>query len=519
MGSFGSSNVRKNIVANFLGKAVAVVTGLFFPPFFARRLGIESYGLVGLFGSLIAVLGILDFGLSQTFTREIARLSTEDSDAANQEIHDIVVTLGLVFWCVGLITGGAIFLAAPWAPRWLHSTSLPHSTIVTAFRAMGMVFALQWPCGAYASALLGLQRHGTYNGIQVIGGLAKNVVAALAIIYLARSVTTFFVCQAIGSLALTLVTMWVAHRCLPGRIVSGRIRRSVISKNWKFSAGISVLTLLSLPLMQGDKFIVSLVLTLKDVGYYSLAWTVGNSLMMLVGPVCVSVYPRMAQLAKQELSSGVRELYRTSCQLVSAVMFPASVVLLLYRYPILLAWTRDMGTTNGTLPIVGVVVVGTMLYQLMFVPMILQLSYGWTGLAIKSNVIAVVLYLPLTYVLAKNYGCVGAASTWIVLNTGYVLLQIPLIHRRLLPGVTRDWYIWDVLLPFVGALFPALLIRQIVPMPSSRLGTLGASIVAGTLAFLGSVLCSSRVRPRVASEIKSILRSRLPNGRFRWRRG
>jgi O-antigen/teichoic acid export membrane protein len=367
---------------------------------------------------------------------------------------------------------------------------------------------LQWPSGAYSSGLFGLQRHGVANALQVSGALLRNVGAASVVLWVSPTVTAFFFCQAVASGAVTVVTIFVVHRCLPGRRLVGEVSWTVIAQNWRFSAGISVLTLVSIPLMQGDKFIVGGLLPLKDVGYYSLAWTLGNALMMLVGPIFVSVYPRMAQLAKKAIADSVRDLYRAASQLVSVILFPASIVLLLYARPVLLAWTRDPAMADGTYRIVRVIVVGTALYGLMFVPLALQLAYGWTTLAIRSNAIAVAVFIPLTYVLTKKFGCVGAAGAWVALNIGYVLIQVPLIHKRLLPGVTKSWYLWDVSVPFVGALLPALLVYRLVPTPVRRMSTAGTVAVAGIAALIGATVCSRTVRLRVVAIISRMLKAR-----------
>ena len=45
---------------------------LAFVPLYIKFMGIESYGLVGIFASLLALFGLLDMGLSTTLNRELA---------------------------------------------------------------------------------------------------------------------------------------------------------------------------------------------------------------------------------------------------------------------------------------------------------------------------------------------------------------------------------------------------------------------------------------------------------------
>ena len=44
-------------------------------PFYIKLLGIEAYGLVGFYVTLLAALQVLDLGISPTINREMARHS------------------------------------------------------------------------------------------------------------------------------------------------------------------------------------------------------------------------------------------------------------------------------------------------------------------------------------------------------------------------------------------------------------------------------------------------------------
>ncbi len=64
--------VKKNIAANVAGSAWSAIAGLIFAPIYIHYLGVEAYGVIGVFISLQAVLSILDMGLATTLNREMA---------------------------------------------------------------------------------------------------------------------------------------------------------------------------------------------------------------------------------------------------------------------------------------------------------------------------------------------------------------------------------------------------------------------------------------------------------------
>ncbi len=48
--------------------------GFLFVPLYIKFIGIEAYGLIGLFFVMQALFAVMDMGLSATASREIARL-------------------------------------------------------------------------------------------------------------------------------------------------------------------------------------------------------------------------------------------------------------------------------------------------------------------------------------------------------------------------------------------------------------------------------------------------------------
>ncbi len=142
-----SPSVRGNILANLIGKVVSAAVALVFPPLYVRLLGIESYGLVGFFASLTAVLTVLDMGLSATMQRELAVLSGKGEQDALR-IGSLTRTFEGVFWAIGFVAAVVVFALAPFiANRWLHANHLPPGVVTKAIRLMGVAIALQWPTG------------------------------------------------------------------------------------------------------------------------------------------------------------------------------------------------------------------------------------------------------------------------------------------------------------------------------------------------------------------------------------
>lgn len=437
-------------------------------PLYIHFMGIEAYGLVGVFATLLALFFLLDMGLSGTLCREMARLAVQPDKS--QEIRDLVRTLEIPYWLVGLLVAIIVILSSPFiAYHWVNVENLSPKSVQTAIIIMGLVIAFQWPLSFYSGGLTGLQRQVLLNSINVVMATFRGLGTVLILWLVSPTVEAFFLWQIVVSAVHTGLIAFFLWRSLPNAAEKPHFRRQLLLNIWRFAAGITGITILSAILMQLDKVILSRMLTLEMFGYYTLASVVAMTLYRFISPVISATYPRLTNLvalgAKEELTL----LYHKSAQLVSVLVLPAAVVVALFSKQILLLWTRNSTTAEHTHLLVSILVMGTAFNGLMNIPYALQLASGWTRLTFFVNLVSVLLLVPLMIMLANWYGAVGAASVWVILNCGYILFAIPIMHRRLLPTEKWRWYREDIGIPLAVSLAVAGVFRLTVPAPDQQL--------------------------------------------------
>ena len=113
---------KRNVVANYLGQGWAALMGLAFVPLYIGFLGIEAYGLIGVFALLQAWLSLLDMGMTPTLAREMARYTGGAHSA--QSIHNLLRTVEVC--CLGVAVVMSASLGA--ASGWLSSLPFPSTT-------------------------------------------------------------------------------------------------------------------------------------------------------------------------------------------------------------------------------------------------------------------------------------------------------------------------------------------------------------------------------------------------------
>lgn len=491
------SAVQRNILVNYLGQAWVAIMGIVFLPVFIKYLGMEAYGLIGVFTLMQSWLALLDMGMTPTLNREMARYTAGAHDT--KSIKDLLRSLEIICYSVAFAIAMVVLMASNWlATDWLKVQKLPIETVAQSISIMAFVVALRFIEGIYRGSLFGLQKQVWFNSVSALLATFRQLGAVAILALVSPTIHAFFIWQVLVSLITVLSLGFGVHNALPITNYSPKFSRAAISGIWKFAGGMIGITILSILLTQIDKVLLSKLLTLENFGFYILASTLASVLYMLVGPVTQAIYPRMVELVTLKDQDALISIYHKGCQLITVLAAPLAILLSIYAQGVIFAWSGNTYIASQTAPILSALILGTFFNGLMYMPYQLQLAYGWTSFALKMNTVAVVLLVPAIFYIVPRYGAIGAASIWLALNTGYVLIAMQLMHRRLLKSEKLVWYFFDVLLPIVGVLIVVLISEFFKPLRfDSRMNWLVFLGLTGVSSLLVSVLFSNQIRPLI----------------------
>lgn len=471
--------------------------GLAFVPLYIKYLGIESYGLIGLFAILQAWLELLDLGMRPALGREMARFTAGAHDA--NSIRDLLRTAEVIAMSVATILALGIWAASHWiASDWLSSHNLPTDTVARAIALMGAVIGLRFIEAIYVSSLVGLQRQELESVVTSTFATVRGVGALAVLAWVSASITAYFVWQAAISVVTVATFAAIVHYVLPRGSRPSRFSLQPLLAIWRFAAGMTAISVLAILLTQVDKILMTKLLTLQAFAYYALAAVVANGLVMVTAPISAAFYPRFTELATLGDEPLLRSLYHKGSQMVVVLTGSAAVILILFAHRIVLLWTRNPTLTEHVAPLVAVLAFGTLLNALMSMPYQLQLAYGWTSLAIRVNMTAVCVFVPIILWAVPAYGAIGAAWAWVFLNLGYVLITISFMHRRLLQGEKWRWYREDVAFPLIAAVLVGLLFRFALPADLGKIATLAGVAIASLCVLITALLAAPLLRRQVA---------------------
>ena len=497
------SVVKKNIIANVLGKGFSALLSVIFVPIYLKYLGAEAYGIVGVFATLQSVFMLADMGLSGTFTRETARLSVMED--GGQQIRDLCRTFEGIFAAVGfLIVLVVAALSRMIAEHWVNLEHLSVPAVSNSIVLIGVAIGLQFPFFIYQGGLLGLQRQMHLNALLLSLGFLRGLGAVLILKFVDPSIQAFFIWQvAISALQLVAgyILVWWS---MPVAIGRPRFDLNLIRPLWRFAAGTAGTILTGILLTQSDKLILTKILPLEKFGYYALAGVVASIPGMIAMPFNNAIYPRFTQLVAAKNFSELTDLYHRSCQVLAVLLLPVGLVVAFFSKELILVWTGNIVTAQNTYLLASILMIGSTLMGLMIIPYALQLAFGWTRLGLYLNIIAVLTLIPAMIWLVSIYGTLGACFVWVALYSGQVIVMIHLMHRRILLGEKWKWYVDDVAKPLLAPLAIVIIGRLFIDEAMSK-PLLVVSIGSIFLfAVCASGMCTAQLRGLVFIKIPSL---------------
>lgn len=487
-------SIRRNIVANYVGQGVTAVLNVAFIPVYIDYVGIEAYGLLGLFAVMQVWLALLDVGMSPTLSREMARFEAGAID--RRQVGDLLHSVTLLSLAIGAVVVAGIALAAGWlASSWLNSRTLPLGTVRDALLIMAGVIGLRFVEGVQRSALIGLQQQVWLNGLTIVAATAKSGGALLVLAFVSPTIQAFMLWQFCIALLTLSAIMIKVRRALPRSDLRPRFSVAAVQEVRAFATGMFGVSILAILLTQVDKLLLSKLLPLDQFGYYILASNVAAMLYTATAPITQAVYPAFVHLAEVNDTAALGRRYHQSSQLVAVLLTPAALILMLFPHTALMAWSGDERLTTNTAWLLATLTVGCFINALMYIPHQLQIAHGWTGLSLKFNAVAVSLLIPAVLIAVPLYGAVAAAIIFAGLNVAYMLVQMPLMHRRLLRGELGRWYLLDIALPVGAALLVAGSARWLAgDAPTDRWSGTTLLVATGLIASIAAVLAADGVR-------------------------
>jgi O-antigen/teichoic acid export membrane protein len=455
-----SSRPARNVVWNLLGGVWVGALIVLATPWYLARLGLEGYGILGLWLTMQVLTGLLDMGIGATLVREFA--GNRDDRYSLEYKRDLLRTTETVYWAVAVVLSLALVVAAgSVGDHWLKTNTLPRATVHNAIRVMAIAVGLQFPYSLYSSGLAGLQKQGRMNALQIVGSTFRYG-CGVAVLFWRADLVWFFTVQAVVAGGQTLAARWLVYDMIGEPAARPAVfRREILRRLWRFSLGMALSAAAAVLVANADRLALSIMMPAAELGKYAVAFTATGLLQMGIQPFYRAFYPRYSELVAGGDRTRLRLEYFRSCRLLAVVIIPLGIIGWTFAPEIFRAWLG-----KGEETIVGAfrwLLIGITCSGLTWLPAAFQQAHGWTRLHVAMIAGALVLGAPVMVGAILAFGTVGATTLWVLHGVSELTLGLPLMHRRLLVGDLLCWYRSVLLPPLVISLPLAGLSRWLVP--------------------------------------------------------
>lgn len=459
--------LKQNIVANYGSQIYVALIGVVMLPVYLKYMGPEAYGLVAFFALLQGWFQLLDMGLVPTMARQTALFGGGAVTALN--FRRLLRSMEGIFLCVAFVGAMLLLLGAgSVAEHWLRVARLPKEQVINAIQLMALIAVLRWMGELYRGVISGFERMVWLGAFSSVVATVRFVLVIPFLVWVGSTPTEFFTFQLIVAVVEALVLMRKAYVLLPA--VPGKVTgwswqplRDVLG----FSTAMAMASLVWVVASQTDKLLLSSLLPLADYGWFSLAVLAAGGVLVLTGPIAVTLMPRLTALHGQGNNDAILTLYRHATQWAGLLVWPSCFVLAWYAERVLWVWTGNTELAAQAAPTLRLYALGNAAMALGAFPYYLQFAKGQLRLHLLGTGFFVLLLLPCLFWAVGRYGAAGAGWTWLAVNLVYLALWVPLVHARQVRGLHRRWLLHDVA-PIAVLAMGGALACQWLPWPSDR---------------------------------------------------
>ena len=383
--------MKKNILANIFGKIWGVFSNFLFVPVYIGLLGFESYSIISYTLILSSVIVILDGGLSATMSREFAR-----KDVTQNEKISTYETLQILYAGIIIICILGVFVFSDYLSKGVIVKEYSFTQLSTFFKIVTFDIGFQLLFRFYLGGLFGLDKQVLANFIQIIWGVFRNGVVII-VIYFYSDLQFFFLWQSAITIIFSIIIKYFLDKEIYNRKVfrlSLNYSRESFNKVKRFASGILLISIISVIGSQFDKILISRMISIESLGYYTLAVSVATSLLILVSPITTAILPKFTALFSNGKLIDAKGLFNQFNTYVSVIVFSFLANIIFFSKELLWIWTGNnilVQNSKDYLPIIGLAYAFMVLQSISYQ---VALANGYTKLNNIIGTISVFIIIP-----------------------------------------------------------------------------------------------------------------------------
>ncbi|MCE9550576.1 MAG: oligosaccharide flippase family protein [Betaproteobacteria bacterium] len=429
------SQLKKNILSNFLGQSALILIGFVSFKYVYTSLGEDGLGII-YFSLMLSTLltAALDLGMTKTTMRELAGYQATDS----AYVTKLLQTFSTAYWLAYLLLSLVFALSVPLIiGSWVKLTTMSPSLAGHVLLIIGTSSLLAIPKAFLSSICVGFQRMHINNSINVFVAILQQ---AGIIILLARGgdiISVAYWIAATNVLNVLVYLSFVSSFVPPGALLP-KVSTDVIRKVKDYSVIMAWISLLAVIYKQFDKLLISMLLPIGVLGIYSFAYMTVTKLTLITDAIAQAIFPVFSELEYQQNQTKSHQRFFALQDLLTFGLAPLFALMVFLTLPVF-TFLMDKTKAEALLLPMLFLSIGFYLNGALRLLSTYVSASGKPIYIIRSILLLLIVVSPITVLLIREFGMSGAAFSWVVTSVVNACYLVPNVYQKELHKTVGAW--------------------------------------------------------------------------------
>lgn len=415
---------------SFLAQVISFGFGFVVSVLLARWLGPESYGLIPLTMTIIAVFGVFaDFGVGASSSKYISEYRARDIGLVKSIVKDSFI-LKLIF---GFVISVICFFSAELIVEFMHMPRLLPLLQVSSV----MLFFTSF-LGFLNAVFQGFQRF-EFTALTSFFQNIIKLVASLGLVYLGYGVIGAIAGFTIASIITALLALVIVYFKFYNRLPTSSSNKSMRKDVLKYSAPLAITSISYFIYVQSDILMLGYFTTSSEVGFYSIAHQIINVLLFPIIALQFSIQPMAAYLFGEKSSRShlqLENVFNYTLKYGLLLTIPTMFCLIAIATPLILVILGSPYTPTITLlTFLSIYLIPRTMLGSTFL-----IAAGKAGIVSKLTVITAISNFVLNLYMIPHYGALGAVISTLMTHPIHLGVCLIIAKRDFRFSFSKDLY-------------------------------------------------------------------------------
>lgn len=441
------NQLKVGAVLSYISMGLGYIVSIIFTPIMLRLLGQSEYGLYNLVSSVVAYLGVLNFGFGSAYLRYFSRYKSQDDRENISNLNGMFLIIFSVIGLIAVIAGTILTINIDiiFGPK-LTNVELSRAKVLMMILVLNI--AISFPNIVFTSNITANERFIFYKLVQLVK-IVTNPFIVLPVLLLGYGSIGMVLSTTALNIIIEIANALYCVKTLKMKFTFNNFDLSLMREMTIFSSFIFINLLIDQINWNVDKFILGRFHGTVSVAIYGLAAQL-NSYYLSISTAISSVFiPRIHKLVAIQTNNYELTLLFTRIGRIQFIMLSLiSSGLIFFGRPFINMWAGENYDTAYPIALLLIIPVTIPLIQNIGIE--IQQAKNMHQFRARIYFFIALVNIGMSIPLSKTYGGVGAAfGTAFSLFIGNGILMNWYYHNRI--GLDIKFF-WKQIINFLPAL-------------------------------------------------------------------